>query len=130
MKGLLYTEEFYNKKFIGSTMKDTYLKAAKWYATNVLAKDELRNVQVEYEKVHDGQSPTIILHLYVSLYEEEVRTAHCNICKDAHKSFFISEETNCDWCKIKGYQNRCDQKITIKKEYCKQVIERREYYDE
>ena len=127
MKGLLYTEEFASRKFTGKSMKDAYLKAVKWYASNVLAKDELRNVQVEYEKVHDEQSPTIILHLYVSLVEEEVRAAHCNISRESHKSFFISEETNCAWCKNKGYQNRCDQHIEIKKTYYKQILERREY---
>ena len=127
MKGFLYTEEFASRKFTGKSMKEAYLKAVKWYASNVMAKDELRNVQVEYEKVHDEQSPTIILHLYVSLIEEEVRAAHCNICRESHKSFFISEETNCAWCKIKGYQNRCDQHIEIKKSYYKQLLERREY---
>ena len=85
------------------------------------------NNQVEYEKVHDEQSPTIILHLYTSLIEEEVRADHCNICRESHKSFFISEETNCAWCKIKGYQNRCDQHIEVKKSYYKQLLERREY---
>lgn len=127
MKGFLYTEEFASRKFTGKSMKDAYLKAVKWYATNVMAKDELRNVQVEYEKVYDEQSPTIILHLYASLVEEEVRAAHCNICRESHKSFFISENTNCEWCKIKGYQNRCDQHIEIKKSYYKQLLERREY---
>ncbi len=127
MKGFLYTEEFASRKFTGKNMKDAYMKANKWYATNVLAKDELRSVQVEYEKVYDEQSPTIILHLYASLIEEEVRTAHCNICRESHKSFFISEETNCAWCKIKAYQNRCDQHIEIKKSYYKQLLERREY---
>ena len=127
MKGFLYTEEFASRKFTGKSMKDAYLKAVKWYATNVMAKDELRNVQVEYEKVHDEQSPTIILHLYASLVEEEVRAAQCNICRESHKSFCISEETNCAWCKIKGYQNSCDRHIEIKKSYYKQLLERREY---
>ena len=126
MKGLLYTEEFASRKFTGKSMKEAYLKAVKWYASNVMAKDELRNVQVEYEKVHEEQSPTIILHLYASLVEEEVRAAHCNICRESHNSFFISEETNCAWCKIKGYQNRCDRHIDIKKSYYKQLLERRE----
>lgn len=127
MKGILYTEEFASRKFTAKTMKEAYLKAVKWYASNVLAKDELRSVQVEYEKVHDEQSPTVILHLYCSLIEEEVRVNHCTICKETHKSFFISEETNCAWCKIKGYQNRMDQHIDIKKSYYKQLLERREY---
>jgi hypothetical protein len=127
MKGFLYTEEFARRKFTGKTMKDAYLKAVKWYASNVMVKDELRNVQAGYEKVHDEQSPTIILHLYASLVEEEVRAAHCNICKESHKSFFISEETNCAWCKIKAYQNRCDKHIEIEKSYYKQILERSEY---
>lgn len=124
---LKYSEEFMSKKFNGTNMKDAYMKAVKWYATNVLAKNELQEVTCSYEK--DKQSPIVIIHLYVTMGEEEVRQAHCQICKEAHASFFISEETNCAWCKIKGYQNRCDQRISVKKQYYKDLLNRRMYDD-
>ena len=116
MQNLLYTEEFASKMFVGNTMKDAYLKAVKWYASAVLAKDELRSVYCSYEKVHDAQLPTIVIHLFVSMIEEEVRQAHCSICRETHNSFFMSEETNCEWCKLKAYQKRCDQKMLVKKQ--------------
>ena len=121
---LRYSDEFYSKKFTGKNTKEAYLKACKWYATNVIAKDELRNVYVEYEK-RDEQSPTIVIHLYASLLEGEARAKHCNICKEMHKSFFSNEETNCNSCKLRSYQSRCEQHIKIKTEYCNNVIEGR-----
>ena len=124
---LKYSEEFMSKKFNGTNMKDAYMKAVKWYATNVLAKNELQEVTCSFEK--DKQSPIVTIHLYVTTEEEEVRQAHCQICKEAHASFFISEETNCAWCKIKGYQNRCDQRISVKKQYYKDLLNRRMYDD-
>ena len=45
-----YCQEFYTVKFRGKNMKDAYLRACKWYATNVLSKDELQDIQVKYEK--------------------------------------------------------------------------------
>ncbi len=124
---LKYSDEFFSKKFIGETFKSAYLKACKWYASNVIAKDELRNIQVEYEKVYDAQYPTVVIHLYASLIEEQVRINHCAICREAHKSLFLGEETNCAWCKVKGYENRMDQQIGIKKSYYKQILERSNY---
>lgn len=123
---LRYTDEFYSKKFTGKTIKEAYLKACKWYASNVIAKDELRNVFVEYEK-HDEQSPTVVIHLYASLIEEQVRVDHCAICRETHKSMFLSDNTNCEWCKVKGYQNRMDQHMEIKKSYFARLLERRDY---
>lgn len=123
---LRYSDEFYSKKFTGKNTKEAYLKACKWYATNVIAKDELRNVYIEYEK-RDEQSPTIVIHLYASLIEEEVRANHCAICREAHKSLFLGEETNCAWCKVKGYQNRMDEHMTIKKSYYARLLERSDY---
>lgn len=124
-KELLYTQEFLSKKFSGKNMKEAYLKACKWFATNVLSKDELHCIQASYEKIYDEQSPTVVIHLYASLLEGEARAKHCNICKEMHKSFFSNEETNCSSCKLKSYQNRCEQHIKIKTEYCNNVIEGR-----
>ena len=48
---LKYSEEFMSKKFTGKNMKDAYMKAVKWYATNVLANDELHGKTMEEENV-------------------------------------------------------------------------------
>lgn len=121
-KPIKYCQEFYTTKFKGKNMKDAYLRACKWYATNVLSKDELQNVYVEYEK--DEQSPTVTIHLYASLTEDLVRQEHCSICKEFSKSFLCGEETNCGDCKLKGYYNRINQKIEIKKLYYREIIDR------
>lgn len=117
---LRFEEEFLVKSFIGSNMKDAYMKAVKWYATNVLAKDELHGVCVEYIK--DKQSPTVTIHLYVTLTEEEVRQNHCQVCREVHRSFFLNEVESCDNCSVSGYQRRLEQKIKVKREFYKKIL--------
>lgn len=122
---LKFIEELIIKRFIGDNMKDAYMKAVKWYATNVLAKDELHGVCVEYEKIYDEQSPTVAAHLYVTIIEEEVRQDHCKICKEFHHSFFINESENCSNCNVSGYQRRLDQKIKAKRDYYRDLLRER-----
>ena len=64
-KLLKFSEEFYKRQFTADNMKSAYMLAVKWYATNVLSKDELHNVHVEFEK--DKQSPTVTIHLFAVL---------------------------------------------------------------
>lgn len=100
------------------------MKAVKWYASNVLAKNELHNVCVEYEK--DKQSPIVTIHLYVTMEEAEVRQSHCEICREFHKSFFINEAENCNSCSVSGYQKRLDQRIKVKQEFYRELLRKRE----
>lgn len=116
-----YTEEFYSQRFTGKNMKDAYMKACKWYASNILSKsDKMSGVHVEYIK--ESSTNTVVVKLYASLIEESVRKQHCQICKEIHSSFLMSENTNCAWCNVKGYQSRLDSKIQIKKGYLKSMI--------
>lgn len=122
---LRFSEELMSKKFIGNNMKDAYMKAVKWYASNVLVKDELlHNICVEYVK--DKQYPTVTIHLYVTLEEEEVRQNHCEICKQFHHSFFINEAENCNSCSVSGYQKRLEQKIKVKRDCYRDILRRME----
>lgn len=121
-------EELLTKRFIGDNMKDAYMKAVKWYSTNVLARDELRNITVSFEK--DKQFPTITIHLYVSIVEEEVKQEHCNICKEFHHSFFINEVENCNNCSMSGYQRRIEQRLRIKKDAYIVLLKQRGLYNE
>lgn len=119
-----YSEEFYKQTFTADTMKAAYMSAVKWYATNVLSKDELHNVHVEFEK--DKQSPTVTIHLFAVLDDEtEVFKHHCKCCEEMHHSFFINENNNCNICAAAGYQNRLKQGIAIKVNYYKELIARR-----
>lgn len=120
---LKFAEELLTKKFTGDSMKDAYMQAVKWYASNVLAKDELHNIQVEFEK--DKQSPTVTIRLYVTMGEEVVRQEHCNICKEFHHSFFINEAENCNSCSVSGYQKRLDRQLNVKREYYRDLLRQR-----
>lgn len=121
-KPIKYCREFYRIRFRGKNLKDAYLRACKWYATNVMSKDELQNTFAEYEK--EEQSPTVVLHLYVSLAEDAVRQEHCNICKEVNKSFLGSDDCDCSNCKLHGYYNRIDRKIETKSLYYREIIDR------
>lgn len=121
-----FSEEFAKKKFTANTMKEAYMLAVKWYATNVLSKDELHNVHVEFIKDNKSGLPTCTIHLFAVLdNEQEVFKQHCTCCEEMHHSFFINENNNCNICAAAGYQNRIEQKIKIKKEYYKELLRKR-----
>ena len=121
---IVYSKEFFSKKFSAETMKAAYMNACKWYATNVLSKDELHNVQIEFEKNKKSEFPTVVIHLFAVLNENELREKHCNICKECHSLFYMNKNHNCDRCEVKAYQLRADDKLKIKTEYYKQLISR------
>lgn len=123
-----YSEKFYSKKFSDEESKKAYLKACKWLAKYVLSKPEFKQVEFGIEKVQgkSGENTnTFELSLYAVLPEEELKERHCEICRETHKSFFISEETNCNWCKVGAYQRRADSIISIKAGYYRDCLERR-----
>ena len=98
-----FSQEFYKKQFTADTMKAAYMSAVKWYATNVLSKAELMNVHAEFVKDEKNQFPTITLHLYAVLNDEqEVFAQHCRCCEEMHHSFFINENNNCNICHKQG----------------------------
>lgn len=120
---IFYAEEFAKREFTAATMKQAYIKANKWFATNVLAKDELHNIHVEYEKHSDKQYPTVTIRLYVTVDEKEVESRHCKICKESHKNFYGNSFTDCNWCKMKAYQNRLEESIKVKRNYYTKILE-------
>lgn len=131
MKPITYSKEFFKKKFTADTMKMAYMNAVKWYATNVLSKDELHNVQVEFEKQQNEQQfPTITIHLFAVLNEEELRERHCKICKEAHSLFFMNSNYSCDKCEANAYQKRTNEMLRVKVEYYKELISKRDKENE
>lgn len=119
---VVYCEEFFRKKFVSETMKDAYMKAAKWVASNVISKKYMHKVKVEYEKRDDKEMPTIIVHLFVELSTSEVSERHCTICQETHNKFFINENCNCAWCNCMAFAKRADQMIKVKSEYYKEQM--------
>lgn len=116
---MFYTQQFGKKTFHGTSTKDAYLSACKWYASNIIAKDKFQSVQVEYIKESDG---SITMVLYTSLPEKEVMEQHCTCCKEMHHAFFINEDTHCDRCSAISFQKRLEQKLSTKIGYYKEIL--------
>lgn len=116
--GICYSKQFAQKTFKGASTKEAYMKAVKWYASNIIARDELHEVQVEFVKGINQ----VTLKLYAVFSEQVVRDQHCAICREMHKSFFINEANNCNVCNASAYQRRLDQKISIKHQYYKELF--------
>ena len=125
-KPITYSKEFFKMKFTADTMKTAYMNACKWYATNVLSKDELHNVQIEFEKSKDEkQYPTVTIHLYAVLNEEELRERHCRICRETSHLFFLHKNDNCNRCAVDAYQKRTDEMLRVKLDYYRGLINKR-----
>ena len=120
MAQTLYSQPFGRKVFKGASIKDAYMKACKWYASNVIAKDKLHNVQVEYIK--DAKANTVTIVLYAVLSETDVKEQHCQCCKEMHHSFFVNEAIECSRCSAAGYQRRLEQKLSVKLSYYKELL--------
>lgn len=118
--GICYSKQFAQKTFKGATTKDAYMKAVKWYASNIIARDELHEVQVEFVKGINQ----VTLKLFAVMQEQVVRDNHCAVCREMHKSFFINEANNCSACKVSAYYRRLDQKIAIKNQYYKELFDK------
>lgn len=126
MKPITYSKEFFKKKFTADTMKEAYMNACKWFATNVLSKDELHNVQVEFEKGQDEQQfPTVTIHLFAVLNEEELRERHCKICREFRNLFYINQEIDCNRCDTKAYQARADEMLLVKINRYRELLSKR-----
>lgn len=128
-----YSKEFFKKKFSAETMKQAYMNACKWYSTNVISKDELHSVQIEFEKIPGEELPTIMIHLYAVLSEDELRERFCKICRECHSTFYMNNYVNCNRCDAKAYQERHDDMLRVKLEYYHGLIlkqAKEDYIDE
>lgn len=118
-----YSKEFFKKSFAADTMKSAYMSAVKWYSTNVLSKAEFANVHVQFIKSTDCESPTVTIRLFAVLDgEEDVMKYHCECCREMHHAFFINEDTHCHRCSALGFQNRLEEKMSVKKDYYKNML--------
>ena len=97
-------------------MQSKKQKTNLYYAQNV---DTSVNSKASIKKIDET---TFQLELFVVLSEKELRERHCKICKETHSSFFISEDTNCNWCKLGAYHRRADEMLAVKKEHYKNIL--------
>lgn len=112
MKNLKFAYEFYKRKFSGATTKDAYMKAMKWYASNVIAKGKMHDVQIEIKKLEN--EPSVILTLYAVLDEGKCREDFCKTCRELNELFYVQKKRECPGCSIKMYTDRLDEKMAIK----------------
>lgn len=124
MGQIYYCKQFFEKVFSGTTMKDAYMSAAKWYASNVIANDKLNGIKVEFVK--NKTEPKVLLRAFASLPEGEVRDQHCECCREMHHAFFINQDADCNRCNMLGYQKRLEHKIDIKTGYCDEQLKKKE----
>ncbi len=122
-KPIKYSVEIMTKGFSADTMKEAYMIAVKWVSTNIISKDELKDITVSFKK-EMRTLPTIIVGLHMTLNEKELRDRHCEICRETHKTFFINENCNCSWCNVGAYQRRMEDMLRTKSEYCRGIIKR------
>lgn len=120
MAHLHYSEQIAEKTFRGSSTKDAYMRAVKWYASTVIAKDKLHNVQVEFVK--GKAEPIVTLKLFAVMDEQEAREQHCACCREMHHLFFVNEATECSRCSAAGYQRRLEERLQIKVSYYRELL--------
>lgn len=118
---IMYCQQLAKKTFHGVDRKDAYLRAAKWYASVVLASDKFHGVLAEYIKLDDGG---VVLTLWASVDESDVLDEHCQLCREMHSSFFINEDTNCNRCSAISLHKRIEWKMGIKMDYYKETLNR------
>ena len=75
MEQIHYSKRVVKKTFSGATTKEAYMKAVKWYASNVIANDKLSGVQAQFTK--NKIKPEVVMELFVTLPEQEVSDSHC-----------------------------------------------------
>lgn len=121
MGQVYYCKQFFEKVFVGASVKDAYISATRWYANNIIANDKIHGVCVEF--IRNKTEHKILMRVYSNLAEGEVRDQHCECCREMHHAFFINQEADCNRCNMLGFQKRLDHKIDIKANYCKEQIE-------
>lgn len=117
--GIKYEKEFACKRFEGKNQKDAYMQGMKWYATNVLARNELHKVQFSVEKVEPN---AILLHMYIAIDETDVRKQQCSICKEMHHKLYLNKSCNCSRCSVNAYYKRMEDVIRIAYYWCQEKI--------
>lgn len=117
---LTYAYKFGSKTFTGSTTKDAYMKAVKWYATAVISKDKIHGIHAEFVK--SKTEPKVTITLWAALDESTVREEHCKICREMHSVFYSNTNYDCNMCSVLGYLKRLEQKASIKAYYCRGVL--------
>lgn len=116
-----HSTKFYSKTFSGSSMKEAYLKACKWVATNILADDEISK-DVMWKITKSKDLPTVVLDLYGTVNDAEHVKQFCSSCKQFHTLFYINQQQNCNNCNMMAYRSQAEEKGRLKKNYKRKLL--------
>ena len=105
---MIVSEQIIEKQFGGKNLKEAYLNCCKWISSNIIAKTNCENITYKTFKHEDK----IILKVYVTADEEEIKERHCKICKEVSSMFYLSENKyKCESCKMIPYRERIKERI-------------------
>jgi hypothetical protein len=113
MKSIAYSFTILKKCFQASSTKKAYMKAVKFVATKVLKVDDLL---INYEVESTG---VVTVKVYATLDEKDVLKRHCEICRETHKLFYMSDKKQCEDCNTLAFHRRLNELSKVKKQYTK-----------
>ena len=121
---MFVSEKIMEETFVGRTTKDAYLNACKWISTNIIAKNNSKNITYKIEKVKTEDLRTKVkVTVYVTIDEGEIQERHCNICEETNSLFYMSKQKHrCESCNMIPYRKRMIEKLSLIKESVKGII--------
>jgi hypothetical protein len=123
-----YSKRIISKTFRNKKSKECYLEVCKWLANNIVSNEEISkycNYTIVKEFNNELGVYEYTLEVFAKISEKDVKNHHCTICKETHSSFYISEETNCNWCKLGAFDRRLDEEVRKKQKYIKEKMLKR-----
>jgi hypothetical protein len=124
-----YSKRILSKIFKDKNSKNCYLQVCRWVANNIVSDDNISKFcSYTIVKKYNEQMGVYeyTLEVYAKISQAEVKNHHCQICKETHGLFFMSEETNCNWCKVAAFDRRINDEIKKKQIYIKEKMTERE----
>lgn len=109
-------------KFEGANYKDAFLKANKWVASNIIAKDLEVTWKITKDK-NNSITYIVVLKIYAELDVKEHMIQRCKACSSFHSKFYINQQLNCNICNAKALAESSQEKLKIKIQYIKEKIQ-------
>jgi len=102
--------KIYEQIFTAGDYKSAYLKACKWYASNVLARNNSECISEHIEKIKGN--PSVRLILYIIIDVDIIQEKHCEICEEMRGAFFINGNKHaCESCALPPFKKRICSKL-------------------
>lgn len=125
-----YSVKILDKQFEGDVSKQVYLEACKWLAQNVYCSPSYsENISVQIKKstkevektarqaktgkiIKEKQIRTVFtVSLYCVRSLNDAIEEHCRNCKQLHTIFYMSENYNCNECKLMVLRKRLEHDV-------------------